>query len=208
MQPSVNCTYIDINTLFFDLVGVLLIQRKDYLSNELLDEIDNSIGQVENDKQFRSIIIEKFHLNDDGFQSIIQCIAEKYEAFFPLWKILPILKKHYKLGIINNGTYLTYPYFEKKYHISKQFDIFVSSGKEGVRKPNARIYLLACDKLGVKPEQCLFMDDTEENIIGAQNVGMHAIPWQNPESGYELFVKLLKNKSQAQHAAASDFAKA
>lgn len=55
------------------------------------------------------------------------------------------------------------------------FDVVVESSVVGLRKPDPRIYLLACDKLGVRPDQCVFLDDIGVNLKSAQQVGMATI---------------------------------
>jgi HAD superfamily hydrolase (TIGR01549 family) len=177
------------DTILFDLVGVLLFPKEDHASGSIADEIDRRVGAVTSDAVFKERILREYHLLDHEFSSILQSIVAKYEPFVPLWDTLPKLRKYYKLGIINNGTYLTYPLFEEKYHISKQFDIYLSSAIEGVCKPDRGIYLRACKKLGSQPKNCLFMDDREENIIGAQRVGMRTILWTDKKIGFHKFNK-------------------
>lgn len=55
------------------------------------------------------------------------------------------------------------------------FDHVVDSWEVGMRKPEARIYELAAHRLGVAPQECLFLHDMPENIDGARSVGMHTI---------------------------------
>jgi epoxide hydrolase-like predicted phosphatase len=55
------------------------------------------------------------------------------------------------------------------------FDETVISGEVGMHKPNADIYLLACQRLGVEPPAAVFVDDLRENCAGAEAVGMTAI---------------------------------
>jgi epoxide hydrolase-like predicted phosphatase len=55
------------------------------------------------------------------------------------------------------------------------FDATVISGDVGLHKPQPAIYLLACERLGVEPGQCVFVDDLAENVVGAEAVGMQAI---------------------------------
>jgi len=55
------------------------------------------------------------------------------------------------------------------------FDETVISGDVGMHKPKPEIYLLACERLGVTPEDCVFVDDLRENVTGAEAVGMTAI---------------------------------
>lgn len=51
-------------------------------------------------------------------------------------------------------------------------DDAVFSCDVGLAKPDRRIFLLAADRLGVDPEDCLFVDDREENLEAARRVGM------------------------------------
>jgi putative hydrolase of the HAD superfamily len=55
------------------------------------------------------------------------------------------------------------------------FDDVIDSWEVGMRKPEARIYELAAQRLGVTPGECLFLDDMPENLVGAQAVGMQTV---------------------------------
>ena len=55
------------------------------------------------------------------------------------------------------------------------FDEIVISGDVGLHKPQPEIYKLAADRLGVAPEECVFVDDLRENVRGAKEVGMTAV---------------------------------
>ena len=68
-----------------------------------------------------------------------------------------------------------------------QFDAFISSAREGLRKPDPRIYLRACQCLGVPPAQCLFMDDSLDNVRAAQQTGMQALHWPDHATGWRAF---------------------
>ena len=55
------------------------------------------------------------------------------------------------------------------------FDATVISGDVGLHKPQPEIYELACERLGVEAEACVFVDDLRENCAGAEAVGMTAV---------------------------------
>jgi putative hydrolase of the HAD superfamily len=59
--------------------------------------------------------------------------------------------------------------------IMVRFDHVVESSKVGIRKPDPAIYLMACDALGVAPEQCVYLDDLGINCKPAAALGMAAI---------------------------------
>ena len=49
------------------------------------------------------------------------------------------------------------------------------SGEVGLHKPQPEIFLLGAERIGVAPEDCVFVDDLRENCEGAEAVGMKAI---------------------------------
>jgi len=55
------------------------------------------------------------------------------------------------------------------------FDATVISGDVGLHKPQPEIYLLACERLGVEPDDAVFVDDLRENVEGAEAVGMTGV---------------------------------
>ena len=55
------------------------------------------------------------------------------------------------------------------------FDTLVISGEVGMRKPQPEIYLLAAERAGARPEDCVFVDDFSVNVEGAEAVGMKGI---------------------------------
>ena len=55
------------------------------------------------------------------------------------------------------------------------FDMIIESSKAGVRKPDPRIYLMACEKIGVDPKSCVYLDDLGVNCKPAAELGMKAI---------------------------------
>ena len=55
------------------------------------------------------------------------------------------------------------------------FDAMVISGEVGLNKPEPEIFRLGAERLGVVPEECVFVDDLRENCAGAEAVGMAAI---------------------------------
>ena len=68
-----------------------------------------------------------------------------------------------------------WPFLEK-------FDGVVVSGLEKLVKPDPRIYRLFCDRYGLSPESCVFVDDNEVNVVSARKFGMKAIHFSSPEA--------------------------
>jgi putative hydrolase of the HAD superfamily len=68
---------------------------------------------------------------------------------------------------------------EKAFH--GLFDAEVFSCSVGLRKPDPRIYLLACEQLGVEPGEALFVGDgANDELAGAERVGMTAVLVEQP----------------------------
>ena len=55
------------------------------------------------------------------------------------------------------------------------FDGVVISGDVGLHKPQPEIFRLGCERVGLEPEACVFVDDLRENCEGAEAVGMTAV---------------------------------
>ena len=65
--------------------------------------------------------------------------------------------------------------FHKMDALRSEFDVFIESTKVGLRKPDPRIYQLACSALGVEPAQVVFLDDIGMNLKAARALGMTTI---------------------------------
>ena len=59
------------------------------------------------------------------------------------------------------------------------FDAVYASNKMGVSKPHRDFYRYILMSEGVKPEDTVFIDDTEENVISAEKLGIHSIWFKN-----------------------------
>ncbi|MFD7133654.1 HAD family hydrolase [Streptomyces sp. NPDC059894] len=60
-------------------------------------------------------------------------------------------------------------------------DHVVSSARVGLAKPDPRILALGAERAGVRPERCLFVDDTLENVEAAAALGMTAVHFRGPD---------------------------
>lgn len=59
--------------------------------------------------------------------------------------------------------------------VMTRFEHVIESALVGVRKPQPVIYHMACDKLGMKPAQCVFLDDLGINLKPAKAMGMGTV---------------------------------
>jgi putative hydrolase of the HAD superfamily len=83
------------------------------------------------------------------------------------------IAKHYKTALLTNN--VREWGFWREYYPTDVFDAVVDSSDVGVRKPDPKIFHLTCERLGVDPAKCSFVDDIPANVEGARNLGMTAI---------------------------------
>ena len=62
-----------------------------------------------------------------------------------------------------------------QHRLRPHFDVVIESQAVGMRKPDPRIYLLTCERLGVAPEASVFIDDNAENVQSARALGMETV---------------------------------
>jgi epoxide hydrolase-like predicted phosphatase len=102
------------------------------------------------------------------------------------------LRKKYKVGLISNAWSGLRPYIVSK-KFEDAFDAMTISAEVGVMKPDARIYQIALEALGVTASESVFLDDFQENVEGARAVGMHSIHFIQPEQALKELKHLLAN---------------
>jgi epoxide hydrolase-like predicted phosphatase len=75
--------------------------------------------------------------------------------------------------------------------LDELFEAIVISGDVGMHKPEPAIYMLGAERLGLRTEECVFVDDLRENCQGAEEVGMTAILHRGADSTLPALEKLL-----------------
>ncbi|MCH2422700.1 MAG: HAD-IA family hydrolase [Acidimicrobiales bacterium] len=73
------------------------------------------------------------------------------------------------------------PFSDAVLEVVGLFDEVIQSSVEGCRKPEPRIYEIACERLGVEPVACVFLDDLGINLKPARSMGMTTIKVVDPE---------------------------
>ncbi|HEU0025058.1 MAG TPA: HAD family phosphatase [Thermoleophilaceae bacterium] len=71
------------------------------------------------------------------------------------------------------------------------FDGVVISGDVGMHKPQPEIFRLGCERVGLEPGLCVFVDDLRENCVGAEAVGMTAVLHRGAETTLPELERLL-----------------
>jgi len=108
-------------------------------------------------------------------------------------KILDLLKslaKNYRIFLLSNTNILHYEAFiselDKPEDLRSLFDDVWFSHEKGMRKPDAEIYTALMDQNNLIPEETLYIDDLETNIIAANKLGVNGYYLKN-ESILDLF---------------------
>lgn len=85
--------------------------------------------------------------------------------------IIKLKEKGYKVYALSNTHVSVYEDMQNRY-IGKYFDGYLISALEKLMKPNEEIYLRLFEKFDLKPEECFFIDDREENVAAGEKLGM------------------------------------
>jgi epoxide hydrolase-like predicted phosphatase len=85
------------------------------------------------------------------------------------------LRPAYRTGIISNSFVGAREREQERYGFEQLTDDIVYSHEVGISKPDPRIYELACGRLGILPEEMIFLDDVEPNVEAARELGAHGI---------------------------------
>jgi epoxide hydrolase-like predicted phosphatase len=85
------------------------------------------------------------------------------------------LRPRFKTAMLSNSFVGARAREQELYGFEDMCDAVVYSHEVGWMKPDPRIYRLTCERLGVAPEDSVFVDDVEANVDGARGVGMRAI---------------------------------
>jgi putative hydrolase of the HAD superfamily len=85
------------------------------------------------------------------------------------------LRPRYRTAIISNSFAGAREREQARYGLEDMCDLIVYSHEEGIAKPDRRIYELACERLGVQPQEMVFLDDVPASVAAARALGIHAI---------------------------------
>ncbi len=101
------------------------------------------------------------------------------------------LGKKYPLALLSNSesSYLRNILIEKD--LEKLFDVILISSEISVAKPDREMFEIALNKLGITPEEAVFIDDQQKNIEAAKALGIKGIRFQDLEQLKKDLSKLL-----------------
>ena len=92
-------------------------------------------------------------------------------------------KKGVQLAIASSSPKKLVDYVLDKLAVRGFFHVVLTAENVEHSKPNPEIFLKAAEKLGVKPSQCLVVEDAKLGVAAAKQAGMKCIGYRNPHSG-------------------------
>ncbi len=120
----------------------------------------------------------KNKLDDETFKRIYSEIFTVNEKMIAL---LPELKKHFRLMLLSNTNSIHRQYGWGKYSFLSNFEKLFLSHEVGAVKPEKEIYLAVQNYTDESPNSHLFIDDVEEYVNAAKNLGWNAIHFRSEE---------------------------
>ncbi|MDA7966294.1 HAD family phosphatase [Ruegeria sp.] len=146
------------------------------------------------DRNLRADGGETFHdlaaeLDSAEDQARLASYVLRYAATVPekidgSWDVLYRLKaRGTPVHAITNWSAETWPEGIKLHpELNSVFGVTIVSGREKLLKPQAEIYHLLCERAGLAPQDCIFVDDSPKNVEGARATGMDAIHFTTPQA--------------------------
>jgi len=147
----------------------------DEIRSAFIDEFD--YGEVD----YRGMLDKLAELTGQTAEVVEQNIRDISKNFNNDPRLLSLIKglreKGYKTGLLSNigPGFLDMNFPER----GEYFDDIVLSYEVHMVKPSPEIYHLAARNLGVEPDECVFVDDSQRNVDGAEAVGMKGIVYKN-----------------------------
>jgi 2-haloacid dehalogenase len=187
-----------IDTVVFDLGGVLLDWDPRYLYRTLLDDdaaIDAFFARVPLlERNFRdhdrgvpmSATVEELCAAHPDDAALIEAWADRYEemmgrSFDDVVAILEALhERGVRLFALSNAP-REVAVALRAYPFCTAFEGMVISGEEGIAKPDPAIFGLLVERFGIDPSTAAFVDDVEANVRAAQALGFQGIVFRSAE---------------------------
>lgn len=109
------------------------------------------------------------------------------------------VRSKYKTALLSNiGGDMMDGFFTPKER-KELFDVVIFSGNEKFAKPDKEFFALACERLGVKPQGAIMIDDLQHNCDAAKSIGMKAICYKDFEQFQTEINLLLKPSNSSLH---------
>jgi HAD superfamily hydrolase (TIGR01509 family) len=139
-----------------------------------------------------------------GLHTAINHIKQKYTREEILRQCVPVFEKEfmirqlkrdgYLLACCSNSVRQSLELMLRASGILEQFDHLVSNEDVHKPKPDPEMYLAACAKLGVAPQECVIVEDQEHGAEAARRAGGHLCRVTGfPEVDYDRISRFIAN---------------
>ena len=182
-----------IQAIIFDCFGVLLTENWLAFKKEKFGDDPDKLNRVTE----LNHLVDAGLLGEDDYIADIAALANITEQDTrrmlrsvspnrPLIAKVAELKDKYKIGMLSN---ISSDWFVSQFASEELalFDVLTLSYQVGVAKPDPYIYYTAAEQLGVETAACLFIDDVEQNVTAANEIGMRGIVYSSNE---QIFLEL------------------
>jgi len=142
-----------------------------------------------------------FNLNKPVPKNKNQLWRKGYEESFYIYpSIINFVKKlkarGFKTAILSNTIKPHVEIITKKDGY-KEFPVVVLSCNEGLQKPEKKIYLLTVKRLGLKPKDCIFIDNKKKNLKPAKKLRMKTVLAKGPRQVINDVSKIIKSSNMS-----------
>lgn len=142
------------------------------------------------EKTYWEKVIEKNNW-DVSVEALEKVIRQHFKEIKGTREIIIKLKqKDFKLAILSGHIKEWITYLNEKYDFEKYFDYCLYSYQTGFNKPDKRMYEKIIEKLQVKPEESIFIDDVQKFLEPAKEMGIKVIHFRSAEQLLEDLEKL------------------
>ncbi|MCK5040628.1 MAG: HAD family phosphatase [Candidatus Aenigmarchaeota archaeon] len=166
--------------------GVEELNELIYVSSDLPRKYE--MGLISSGEFFRKIS-EMCNLSLSK-QEFIEAYTDIFCPIQTTHRLIKKLKNKYKISLLSNTSHWDFEHGIKKSEVFSLFDFMTLSFEVGARKPEEKIYLDALDKLKLKPQECVFIDDVVEYVEGANKTGINGIHYTSYDKLLDCLKKL------------------
>lgn len=156
------------------------------MTSEQMSDASKSIekefytGRI-SESEFWNQIINKYHLKGISEEQLRQSYFDSYKIYPQMIDAINETRKNHRVALLSNLASDMAGRIKKLHNVDNMFEIKVFSYELGVMKPDSKIYLHILEKLQLKPNDCLFIDDSKANIEAAEKLGISTIYFRTPE---------------------------
>ena len=186
-----------ITTLIFDMYGVILEESK----GNFIPYTYNHFEEAEYERITRQFRVEKLfgkagngELSSNEFLSMMGFTDTEFymrdyiENHLTLDAgFIPFAEKfarQYEFVLLSNDVSEWSAHITEFHGLDKYFTHKIVSGDVKCRKPEKKIYELTLERIGKKPEECLFIDNTAKNLLVAQELGIKPVMYDRDKEEY------------------------